>query len=772
MYESQVAILPDTKDVRAVTPDLNERGYGIYWHVNPVSGSENAKATKSDIVRVCRAHVDIDPPKDGSPWDKNGVVARCIEMGATLIVDSGNGIQAMWELVPGATVEQVENINRALIQIFGADKGTWNADRLLRVPDTINWPNAAKRARGLIPVMATEVHRSDTVYTIESLQAAWPYVSPTRETGSGEIEPIDYEIIPLPDRASPALYQLVHHPSNPDRSADVSKAVTLMGREGFSDAEIMGVIMNPALPISAHCLDQSDPDRQARRKTFLARAHRFDPEKVFGDPVDMPAGVLAEPPVVTRAKAAGFTPRDGGIMHAEVQMEHFKGCVYVTSLDKIITPNGTMLTRSRFDSVYGGYSFILDNGNEKTTKSAWEAFTANQRYAAPTADERCFRPIEAPMSLIQSGNRVLVNCYVPIETPRAKGDVGPFLRWLEKCYPEKRDRDILLNYMASLLQNPGRKFQWWPVLQSAEGTGKGFLLTLMEHCVGKQYCHLPNTSKMTRNGINFNGWIENKLFIGLNEIYSATRRDFLEELKSTVTDMSIPVEGKGIEEATLDNFANGFLFTNHQDGVPVNIDNRRYCVLFMALQTAEDIARAGMTEAYFSDFWDWGFGRGRYSVCGFSIINEYLRTFPLVAELDPAQLAGRAPKSSTAHLAVKASLGRAEQEITEAIEQGQQGFAGGWVSSVMLDRLLEAKRLSVPRNKRQGMMKSLGYDYHPALPDGRVHNTIAPDGSKPRLYVKEGHLSLNLSKASDVARMYSEAQAKAMTNEAEIRLGA
>jgi hypothetical protein len=57
-------------------------------------------------------------------------------------------------------------------------------------------------------------------------------------------------------------------------------------------------------------------------------------------------------------------------------------------------------------------------------------------------------------------------------------------------------------------------------------------------------------------------------------------------------------------------------------------------------------------------------------------------------------------------------------------------------------------------------MQSLGYDYHPALNSGRVNDAIAMDDhKKPRLYIKNGHISLNLTSPKDVSRAYQAAQA-------------
>lgn len=767
----------------AMAENADQRG--VYWSAN-TGAPKDGKYSKADLAAGChRAFVDIDPPKDGSAWDKGAALADLIARGnPSFVIDSGGGWQGVWDLTAPLSVPELEELNKGIAQAFNADD-CWNADRVLRWPDTINWPTERKVARGRVPVPTAMATVTGYRFDPAALRQSFPYVpqaaAPATGGEHGEIPDTPYTLQDLPERASAALRALVDTPESQqgDRSVHVSHVVAQMGREGFTDAEILGVILNPDLPVSAHCLDQKAPERAARRKAFLAGAWRLDVATILATPPTPPPAALSEPPVVTATRDAGMTARGGGtngFMFIDQQARHFKGCVYVTSLDRVLLPNGALLNQSRFDARMGGYQFALDADNKDTTDSAWTAFLKNRAYSPPTADERCFRPALPTRALIHEGSRVLVNTYVPINTPRHAGDPSKFLDWLARCFPIERDRDILLHYMASMVQNVGRKFFWWPVIQSTEGTGKGLIMDLMRHCIGPQYTHLPNTSKMTRQGMNFNGWIEGKLFLGLNEIYSANRRDFLEELKTTVTDTVLPIEGKGIEEATLDNYANGIMFTNHQDGVPVTVDTRRYCVLYMALQSERDITRAGMDGRYFADLFDWAYGRNAYAGHGpnhgLAIVHEYLATYPLTAALDPAQLATRAPQSSSSTEAVRASLGRVEQEVLEAIEQGQPGFCGGWVSSIMLDRLLDAKRMSVPRNKRRDMMRVLGYDWHPALADGRVNEQVTPDIGKPKLFIRDGHLALNFTSPAEVARAYSKAQTEAAAGAAAATLSA
>lgn len=103
----------------------------------------------------------------------------------------------------------------------------------------------------------------------------------------------------------------------------------------------------------------------------------------------------------------------------------------------------------------------------------------------------------------------------------------------------------------------------------------------------------------------------------------------------------------------------------------------------------------------------------------------------------------------------------ARSRIQREIARGSKGFSGGWVSSVHLDELLSRQGVSnsVPLNKRRDLMATLGYVWHPALAGGRVNNPLQCDGfKKSRLYIREGHPSVSILKASEAARAYEEAQ--------------
>lgn len=479
------------------------------------------------------------------------------------------------------------------------------------------------------------------------------------------------------------------------------------------------------------------------------------------DTVAAPAAIGEVVPIDHVPKAeivAGET-----LMFTDVQIPFFKGCVWVQDINRIRMPDGRMLDKVRFDVVRGGFSFSMDSASRMTpTKSAWDCFTMSQAIKFPKVDSTCFRPELAPGRIVKQEGMTLINTYIPIETERTAGDPGPFVDLLRKLLPNERDMRILVSYMAALVQNPGRKFQWWPVIQGAEGNGKTAIITALTFAVGQCYTHLPNVDDMARNGGKFNGWIDRKLFIGMEEIYVSKRRDFLEAFKSTVTNLRLPVENKGVDQKMTDNRANGMMATNHKDGVPITVDTRRYCIMYTAQQQAAHLVRDGMHGDYFPEFYDWMYGRNAYESkgenYGLRVVNNWLREYVPDPEFNPAGRCQRAPKTSSFDEAVSTSMGHVEQSILEAVEECRKGFCGGFISSHYLDELLTDLRLSLTQNRRVEILRSIGFDKHPALVGGRTNNPVTPDGKKIKIYVDVKSDIHNLQSAVEVEKNYSQAQ--------------
>jgi hypothetical protein len=140
----------------------------VYFNPATPRGRLFKKATKDDMLSTRWLWVDADTikltPDQVLAMDNEAIVAhytrerdeilRAIDAMTpkpTVVVDSGNGFQAFWQLSSRIfNIEQIEGHNRWLGKQLGdwADH-TWNIDRVMRLPGTPNIPTETKRRAGI-----------------------------------------------------------------------------------------------------------------------------------------------------------------------------------------------------------------------------------------------------------------------------------------------------------------------------------------------------------------------------------------------------------------------------------------------------------------------------------------------------------------------------------------------------------------------------------------------------------------------------------------------
>lgn len=465
------------------------------------------------------------------------------------------------------------------------------------------------------------------------------------------------------------------------------------------------------------------------------------------DPIVTP--VALEAPVTDAAIVA----REGnGFLDIAVQQQKFAGCVYVNDEKKIFVPNECMMDHEQFKSMYGGFNYNMDARNGKVTRDAWEALLHNEAYKIPRVSGTCFRPDREPGSIVNKDGATYLNIYAPIPIRRVPGDVSLFLNHLAKLLPDKRDAQILLCYMAACVQYQGTKFQWAPLLQGVQGNGKTFFSRCLAYSIGEKYTHWPVASKLTKD---FNKWLYGKIFFAVEDIHvTHDRAEVIEKLKPMITGKQIEIEAKGVDQVAREICGNFLFNSNHKDAVKATENERRFCILFSAQQDLDDMRRDGMLNTnYFDILYSW------FDKDGAANIAEFLFTYQIPAEFNPAADCQRAPETTSTRAAISASLGIVEQEIIEAVAEERQGFRGDWISSYYLDELLLDKRLTgkVAKNKYVEMLESLGYVHHPWMKGGRPTRNVIPDGRKARLFVKRGSPASERATVEAAMRDYEEA---------------
>ena len=262
------------KRPRAVTGWLHdhiEKGFDLYFAINPLKRLLNKKATKDDVASVTFLFLDIDPP--GVPrkpefrklpperqraveaeieiW-RRGMLARIAngEMPSGLpapscIVDSGRGFWFFWKLVQplavdgkdGALTRAAEAYGVAIEKLFeswGAADSCRNVDRIARLPET---PNTLSRkwSRALL-------HEPNAAYSLDAFpqplaaSPPLPPVTPAVGTEATGEEPPE-EWVSLIRDGLDADGKPVE-----DRSKSFFQMICQLRERGWSAARITGLV--------------------------------------------------------------------------------------------------------------------------------------------------------------------------------------------------------------------------------------------------------------------------------------------------------------------------------------------------------------------------------------------------------------------------------------------------------------------------------------------------------------------------------------------------
>lgn len=458
------------------------------------------------------------------------------------------------------------------------------------------------------------------------------------------------------------------------------------------------------------------------------------------------------PPAAPAAAPAEAPAREGAtFIRPDQAATLFAGCFYLADTHRVLVPGGKIYKPDQFKAIFGGYTFVMDASNSRTSRNAFEAFTENQVFRPQIVDGTAFKPNLPYGTILVNEGRRRANMFCPAQVDMRVGDPSRFIRHMEILFPNERDRQYLLYWMAHCVQHLGIKSQWMPLLVGAEGNGKSLFSRCLSYAVGHRYTHWPDASKL---GGSFNAWIYGKLLCCIEDLNIGDAMEVWEKLKPMITGDSLEIEAKGIDQRTDEVCANFIANSNHKSAIRATLNDRRVCHLWSAQQSAKDVIRDGLDEAYMSSIYDW------LRADGYAAVAHYLATLAIPEEFGLRWFMGRAPRTSYHGAAVEASMGPVEQEVNEAIERGDQGFCGGWVSSAALDRLLErvCRNRPLAINKRREVMQNLGYDWHPALKDGRTNNVVLPDGVKVKLFVRMDSPFRSLTSPAEVSAAYSQAQ--------------
>lgn len=218
----------------------------------------------------------------------------------------------------------------------------------------------------------------------------------------------------------------------------------------------------------------------------------------------------------------------------------------------------------------------------------------------PTVYDYAYDPSQPTEMLFVNSGRKYVNTYSPTYPEcenKAAGRAGDlFQAHLGHLIAECDHRETLTNFMAYMVQFPGRKIRWAVLVQSVEGAGKTYLAEVMKAVLGVEHVKTISGEAIKKG---WNEWSFGSQLVVLEEVRVAgtNRYEIMNALKPLVTNDDISINQRNRDTRQVANISNYMLFSNHHDALALSPGDRRYFVLKSPLQHKSQVLALG--ENYF-----------------------------------------------------------------------------------------------------------------------------------------------------------------------------
>lgn len=563
------------RDVEAARAWLDQHNgqKNIYFHVNPCLRDLKKKAEREDVEALAWLHVDIDPRVGEDLEQERERALRLLTSPPqgvpppTVIVFSGGGYQGFWKLAEPfpiggdfETAERAKLWNLQLEIVFGADH-CHNVDRIMRLPGTINLPDAKKAKKGRVPTLAALIEfHEDRVYPLSLFTPAQMVQQPGAEAFAPPVQAAPGNVARLasveelnewqvPDRVKALIVQgnlrELEGPKEGDdsRSAWLFDAVCQLVRCNVPDDTIYAVITDPDFGISESVLDKGSlVERYAMKQIAAAKEHAIDPRlREFNGRFAVIGNIGGRCRVVEEQE-------DPTLRRSRLTLQSFADF------------------RNRWMNKRVDIGEDRDGNPRSMPLGDWWLHHENRRQY----DRIVFSPEgDVPNAY---------NLWKGFAFEARPGDATPFLEHLEMnlCQGNRETYEYLVGWMARVIQQPASPGQVAVVLRGPKGTGKGFFANHFGRLLGRHYMQVADPKFLVGS---FNSHLRDCVLLFGDEAFYAGDKKHESVLKTLITEDMLTIEAKGVDAEASPNFVHLILASNEEWVVPAGPFERRFFVL-------------------------------------------------------------------------------------------------------------------------------------------------------------------------------------------------
>ena len=370
----------------------------------------------------------------------------------------------------------------------------------------------------------------------------------------------------------------------------------------------------------------------------------------------------------------------------------------------------------------------------------------------PTVVDKIFWP--GGGRILEVEGKQMLNTYHPSGvTPCAVGDltaegqaaIDLMLAHVDFTISDPREREILLDFLTYVYQNPGKRVGWALLLQGSQGTGKSFFAVMMQLLMGTGVTNLEPSAIEGR----FTGWAHGSTLIVIEEIRISGTSKFtvLDRMKPFISNATVVIEEKGRDHRTVPNFSSYLLFTNHKDAIPIGDGDRRYCALFGRVQSEEQLYAELGGESGSADYFDKLFTAVQHNADALACY------FSRRAVSPQFHAKGRAPETGARQEMISYALSPDRLALEDAISRHTCIVINDKIVDVTwLNRLATADGDVLPTGA--GLSRILLEMGYTAIEGRRMR--IKKTGTKHYVWIKVGHKNLEMVK--DIMRQFHDGE--------------
>ncbi|WP_151705250.1 primase-helicase family protein [Nitrincola alkalilacustris] len=218
----------------------------------------------------------------------------------------------------------------------------------------------------------------------------------------------------------------------------------------------------------------------------------------------------------------------------------------------------------------------------------WYGFTQNRKldHLAKAYTEHAFNQVRGfagvgwqPNAEYQSAiklpcNNLLYNTYKQYKPSNSGGDCYLFIELMERLFPVDKERHLITQWLAHMIQHPNDRPSWHVLVLSDTGTGKSFLYSeVIKPLLMNQSANITRISQLTGKHSTV---VKDNLFICLEDV--DPRYNAQDQLLSWLSEPYALIEEKGKQQRTISNYTRVWLNCNPPLKMRLKPSERRWFV--------------------------------------------------------------------------------------------------------------------------------------------------------------------------------------------------